>query len=63
VGGFFYRRGTFSPIVQTITELESPKPDRRPAIMIKVSPRSTISVFSNVSSPIYNISPVDDDVS
>ena len=32
-----YRRGTSSPIVHTTTELDSPGPDNRPAIMIMVS--------------------------
>jgi hypothetical protein len=37
----FEHRGVSSPIVQTMTELDKPKPDNLPAIITIVSPFST----------------------
>jgi hypothetical protein len=39
-----------------MTELDKPRPDKRPAIMIRVSPFSTTPASSSVFSPIINIS-------
>ncbi len=55
---FFYRRGTFSPTVQTTTELDKPKPESRPAIITSVSPLATTPAFSKVVSPSLSIASV-----
>lgn len=54
----FYRRGVSSPIVQTMTELDKPKPESRPAIMTTVSPFSTTFASSSVFSPSLSIASV-----